>query len=359
MYDFLPPLFQGMSPTDLASALQRFKTLDVEAGVRIIEEGEEDPTLVVVHSGELAVKSGTTVLGKVRAGDLVGEMALFGGGMRTANVETVTSCKLLALDWDAYDYLRRAKHPIAYALEDHALVQLTDRLRAIRERIGSRARGTSVERATQRRTFFEKVAEAIGAGGTFDPGTIDGAEVLARSPLFAGASADVLGVVAQLFVPVGARTGHFLITEGDAGDEMYIVASGSVDVLVATQGDRVQPVATLEAGEAFGFCSLVQPGQPRMASCVAREKLTALSMDKLRWAEAANRGDVYGSVLRVAMIRALAEQLSYANTQLTRLDEQGGDLGPLVQAAVAVEAHGRFLKPGDDVPDYLRGVAPS
>jgi len=357
MYDFLPPLFHGLSATDLASALQRFKTLDVASGVRIIEEGEEDPACVIVHTGELLISTGDTVLAKARAGDLLGEMGLFGSGVRSASVETLTPCKLLALDWESYDYLRRSRHPVAFALEDAAATQLTDRLRVIRERIATSARGTSIERATPPRSFLQKVAEAVGAGGTFDPGPIDGAAVLAQSPLFAGASPTLLAEVARLFVPYGARTGHFLITEGDPGNEMFLMASGSVDVLVATGKDRVQPVATLHPGEAFGFCSLVQPDQPRMASCVAKEKVTALSMDKMRWAEVAHRGDIHGSVLRVAMIRALADQLAFANVQLTRLARSVGDLGLLVHAAVAVEAHGRYLD--DDVPDYLRGVAPS
>jgi CRP-like cAMP-binding protein len=358
MYDFLPPLFQGLTATDLASALQRFKTLDVEAGVRIIEEGEEDPACVIVHTGELVISTGDKVLAKARAGDLLGEMGLFGGGIRSANVDTLTPCKLMALDWESYDYLRRARHPIAFALEDYAATQLTDRLRVVRERIGTSARGTTVERVMPPRSFFQKVAEGLGAGGLFDPGAIDGASVLSQSPLFAGAPPQLLAEVAALFVPVGARTGHFLIHEGDPGNEMYIMASGSVDVLVATAADRVQPVATLHAGEAFGFCSLVQPDQPRMASCLVREKSTALSMDKLRWAEVANRGDVHGSVLRVAMIRALADQLAFANTQLTRLEGNISNVGALVQAAAAVEAHGRYLA-DPDLPEYLRGVAPT
>jgi CRP-like cAMP-binding protein len=304
------------------------------------------------------ISTGDLVLAKARAGDLIGEMGLFGNGLRSANVETLTPCKLMALDWESYDYLRRSRHPVAFALEDCAATQLTDRLRVVRERIATSARGTTLERATPPRSFLQKVADAVGVGGTFDPGPIDGASVLAQSPLFAGASPTLLAEVAALFTPYGARTGHFLITEGDPGNEMFMLASGTVDVLVATSSDRVQPVATLRAGDAFGFCSLVQPDQPRMASCVAKEKVTALSMNKLRWAEVATRGDLHGSVLRVAMIRALADQLAFANVQLTRLAESAGNLGLLVQASVAIEAHGAWMGE-QDLPEYLRGVAPS
>lgn len=355
MYDFLPPIFKGLATPDVATALQRFQTLEVEAGVRVIEEGDEDPTLCVVHTGELVVKTGETRLGKASAGDLLGEMALFAGGMRSASVETLTPCKLLVLDWENYDYLRRAKHPIAFAIEDGALETLTDRLRKVGERISRMAEGTPVQHVRPPQGFFGRVSSMLGSGGVF-PARVDGPAVLAKSPLFAGARPEVLAEVAATFTPVGASKGHFLCTEGEQGDEMYLIATGLVDVLVATHGDKVEVVATLEPGEAFGMCTLVQPGQPRMASCVVKDRMTALSMDKLKWAETATRGDLVGSVLRVAMIRALADQLAYANAQLARLAHERTNLAALMKAGAGVEAHGRFLAEDEDVPDYLKGV---
>lgn len=355
MYDFLPPIFKGLMNEDIATALQRFKTIEVGPGERIIEEGDEDPTLCVVHTGELVVHTGATKLGKAKAGDLIGEMALFAGGMRSASVDTLTTCKLLVLDWENYDYLRRAKHPIAFALEDRALEQLTDRLRKVGDRIAELAKGTPVEHVRPSPGFFGRMASLLGSGGLFSA-NVAGGDVLAKSPLFAGAKPEVLAEVARTFAPIGATKGHFLCTEGEPGDEMYVIASGLVDVMVATGPDRVEVVATLEPGEAFGMCSLVQPGQPRMASCVCKEKVTALSMGKITWAETATRGDLVGSVLRVAMIRALADQLAYANAQLARLDSARGDLGALAKAGAGVEAHGRFMAADADVPDYLKGV---
>lgn len=355
MYDFLPPIFAGLADADIQTALQRFKTVDVDAGVRLIEEGDEDPTLVVVHTGELEVRTGDTVLGKAGAGELLGEMALFAGGIRSASVTSLSRCKLLVLDWDNYDYLRRARHPVAFAIEDSALESLSDRLRAVGDRIAALAEGTPVEHVTPSRGFFDRVASAFGSGGVMAPPRIDGAAVLARSPLFAGTVPEVLAEVAAHFVPMAARRGHFLCTEGETGNDMYVIASGAVDVLVATGDDKVEPVATLEPGEAFGMCALVQPAQPRMASCVAREKVSALTMGKIAWAEVATRGDMVGSTLRVAMIRALCDQLAYANGQLALL-AHNHDLKRLARAGAGVEAHGHYLAEDDDLPEYLKGV---
>lgn len=355
MTEFVPPIFEGLSPLDVRDALQRFQVVDVAAGVRLIEEGDQDPTLCIIQAGELGVSKGETHLGRVTSGELLGEMALFTGHARSASVETLTPVRLLTLDWEQYDWLRRAKHPAAFAIEDHALSVLSDRLRKTGDRIASLAKGTPVESVVPSRGFFDRMADVLGGGG-LTSASVDGAKVLSRSELFKDAKPEVLAEVATCFNAVGARKGHFLCREGEPGDEMFVIASGEVEVLVATGKDRVEPVAVLDEGDAFGMCSLVQQGQPRMASCLAKDKVTALSMDKIRWAETANRGDLVGSVLRIAMIRALSDQLGFANDQLAKLEEQSQEHFRLARAGAGVEAHGRFLREQDDVPDYLKGV---
>lgn len=352
--DAVMPLFEGLSPMDVQDALQRFQVIEVSPGTTLIEEGEVDPTVCIVQSGELVARKGNTTLGRILPGDLLGEMSLFTGGARTASVEAVIPCRLLVLDADNYDWLRRSKHPVAFALEDRALSNLTDRLRKVGDRIASLAKGSPVESVVPGRGFFDRMAEVFGTGGLFEA-TVDPA-VLAQSKLFAGVKPEVLAEVAKCFRPMGARRGHFLCREGEPGDEMFFLASGQVEVLVATAKDRVEPVAVLGRGEAFGMCSLVQPGQPRMASCLAKDKITAFQMDKLAWVETATRGDLVGSVLRVAMIRALSDQLRYANGQLEKLDTEHQNWLLLAKANAGVEAHGAFLHEEQDLPEYLRGV---
>lgn len=360
MWDFLPSIFQGVSDTDVQSALQRFQTLDVEPDANIIEEGDEDPTLCVVHSGELRVSTGDTVLGKAKSGDLIGEMALFAGGIRSATVQTVTPCRLMVLDQPNFEYLRRAGNPVAFNIEVHALEQLTERLRKAGERIGKLAKGTPAEAIAPEPSFFARVASAFGSGGLMSPGRVDGAAVLAKSPLFRGTQPEVLAEAAARFVPVAARRGHFFCTEGEPGEEMYIIADGLVDVVVATGPDRAEHVASLDAGAAFGMCSLVQSDQPRMASCVAKERTVVLTMDKLAWVGSISGGDAVASALRVAMVRALGDQLAYANAELAMHEAQArrGALGHLIRAGAGMEAHGGRVLASDEeeLPAYLRGV---
>lgn len=364
MNNFLPDLFKDLPDADVNEALDKFRTVEVEAGFRLIEEGDMDSSLVVIMSGECEVSTGGTVLGSVSRGDLIGEIALFSHGMRTATVESVSKCELLLLDIDSYEELRNAGSTVALSIEEHALNLLADRLRTIGDRIASLAVGQDRTAFVPEAGFFDRVASAFGSGGVMSAGRVDGAAVLAKSPLFHAVPDVLLQHVAEHFVPMACRRGHFLCTEGEEGNDMFIVASGLVDVVVATQGGRMELLSTLEAGDAFGMCSLIQTQHPRMASCIAREKTVCLALGKMKWAEVIPYPDIVGSVIRVAMIRALADSLSYANAQLSMLDmqrmrEENVDRQRAVvrRAAAGVEtvsAARTHDENGNEIPSYLQ-----
>ncbi|MCB9675446.1 MAG: cyclic nucleotide-binding domain-containing protein [Alphaproteobacteria bacterium] len=347
----LPSIFDGMTEMDIKVALRHFNRIEVGDRQQLIAEGDVDPTLAVVESGELEVVTGDTRLGYVRSGGILGEMALFSDGMRTASVNSITPATLLLLDAEGFARLRSFNSPVVLNIEEHALKELTERLRTTSHRISELAEGTDAQHIRPSQGFFDRVSSAFGSGGFMVPGRVDATGVLKSSPLFRDIPEADLAALAKEFYPVGFRRGHFVITEGEPGNEMYVVASGLVDVVVAAKGDKVEPLAALEAGEAFGMCALVQDRHTRMASCIAKEKSVCLTMDKIKFAEVIHRADGVGSAMRVAMIRALIDQLAYANGQLAMLElKQQSGFGALLQAGAGVEAHGSYM----NKPQYLR-----
>lgn len=350
METYGPTIFRGLSRADVDRCLEVFTSLDVPAGEVLIQEGEVDSSLAIVQRGELVIQTGDTVLGRVGAGGMVGEMALFGSGLRTASVVTGSAAKLLILDRNGYNALRSTDHPAATNLEETALNELSDRLRRVGDRIAALSRGQAESDFTPAPGFFDRVATAFGSGGIFFPGRIDGAKVLAQSSLFQGVPENLLAALAKHFAPVGGRRGHFLCTEGDRGDDMFVLATGEVDVIVDTSDDRVERLATLRPGDAFGMCALLQPENPRMASCVARTRVTGLSMGRMTFAEVIGRNDPVGAVLRIALIRSMADQLAYANEMLAMLDSERQrherterEVEAIMRAAAALETHGDYL----------------
>lgn len=65
------------------------------------------------------------------------------------------------------------------------------------------------------------------------------------------------------------QQGETIFAEGDPGDAMYIVESGSVGIVKTVEGEKVK-LATLSAGGLFGEMAVID-GSKRMAAAVALE----------------------------------------------------------------------------------------
>ena len=130
------PLFSDLS----AAELERIGSVAVPRAytknVRVFHEGDRSDACYIVRSGELRVtrehSDGRAIaLATLAAGDIFGELAMLDGGTRSASVETLTECELLALP---ASNLRRV-------IADHGniaaklIVAITRRLRETNERV--------------------------------------------------------------------------------------------------------------------------------------------------------------------------------------------------------------------------------
>lgn len=339
MIDPLASFFEGFTPRQVEQALDCFSREVVQHGTPVMLEGEQDGALIVVVDGQLEVRTGDLELATAGPGDLLGEIGLFTDGVRTATVETNTEAELLVLTRAGYDELVARQNPVAMRIEQLALAALVTRLRDVDGRIARLAAGTPIEHHRPSPTFFGRVARLLGGGGALRPPPVDVVGALLASRLFADVDPEVLVHIAAAFLPEAWRGGEFLCTEGEPGESLFLIVGGSVDVLVETHADHVEPVATLGAGEAFGMAGLVD-SRPRTASVVTTGDAVTLRLDRSGWEAVTAHDHPAGRALRVAMIRALAESLAFANGQLALLDltSQAADLTPLLMASAAVEA---------------------
>ncbi|MCE9578951.1 MAG: Crp/Fnr family transcriptional regulator [Deltaproteobacteria bacterium] len=107
--------------------------------------------------------------------------------------------------------------------------------------------------------------------------------------------------------------GAVLFREGDAGDFMYVVQSGEVEIRRVV-GDHERVLAVLPAGEFFGEMALINQ-RPRSATAVVRRPARLLVIEP-RTFEAMIRGK---TEIAVRMIRTLAGRLERANHQIELL----------------------------------------
>ena len=71
--------------------------------------------------------------------------------------------------------------------------------------------------------------------------------------------------------------GHVVFNVGDAGNHMYAVVGGAVDIVV-----RGQVIETIEAGGIFGEMALIED-QPRSASAIVKAEAKLVSVDRNRF----------------------------------------------------------------------------
>jgi voltage-gated potassium channel len=96
--------------------------------------------------------------------------------------------------------------------------------------------------------------------------------LVARVPMFASLGAATIAEVARLLRrrEVGAR--RAICRKGEAGDGMYFIVEGEVEVLLGANRPRLGP------GDFFGELALIN-GMPRVATVVSRERTTLLVLD--------------------------------------------------------------------------------
>jgi len=102
---------------------------------------------------------------------------------------------------------------------------------------------------------------------------------LRRVPLFADLPPSDLKQVAAIATETVCPDGETLFVQGEPGDEMYIIVSGEVRVLVDTGDGREVEVARRKPGEYVGEMAIISR-EPRMASLAAAGGARLLCLDQ-------------------------------------------------------------------------------
>jgi CRP-like cAMP-binding protein len=128
--------------------------------------------------------------------------------------------------------------------------------------------------------------------------------LLARCPLFAGVLPDDLRDVARHLRRRRFRRGEVIFHQGDPGDALHIVASGSVKIVLPSAEGEEAIIATVHAGDFFGELALLD-GAPRSATAAAVEVTETLSLPRETFLEEIGRS----ASLRDVLLRSLAGEL--------------------------------------------------
>src|SRR5690606_880734 len=85
-------------------------------------------------------------------------------------------------------------------------------------------------------------------------------DVLRQAPLFSGLDDEVAGALESSMSPVSLRRGEILFSEGDDGDQLYVVTEGKIKLGRTSPDGRENLLAILGPGQMFGELSFFDPG---------------------------------------------------------------------------------------------------
>ena len=107
---------------------------------------------------------------------------------------------------------------------------------------------------------------------------------LQQLSLFAGLELDAVQAISDALQVERHDTGTVLMTEGEAGDKLYLLAEGTVEVSIIGSRGQTLRVNTLSGGEIFGEGALLSD-TPRTATVTVRSPSTVLSLSRAQFAD--------------------------------------------------------------------------
>lgn len=316
MITVLPPMFAGLEPDDQAQAQSLLQPVRFMTGEVVMAEGDQDSSLAFIVSGTAEIIHDDSRIGVVGARDTIGEMELFTGSARTASIRALNQLDLLVLDANDYLTLCDTGNPLVYRLEQHALRKVGDRLRDLDERIAQLSDGEPFELKPHQPGLLERLNPFKRKAARPD---LDKTQVLADSDLFGWAPATELDALADDFTTVAFGNDERICIQGETADQMFILASGQVDVVLQIGDDRAEHIATLGPGMAFGDSAILH-ACPRTATVVARGDVQCLALDRDHFMAIMETQSLPSSVFRQGLIRNLVMHIHQATQRFVFLD---------------------------------------
>lgn len=124
------------------------------------------------------------------------------------------------------------------------------------------------EREIGSQYIFRHVPDAAALSQALQDNRRDYSTLLRRMPIFSNMSGDEIAMLANRLTPRRVRAGYEIVRQGEPGSEFYVIASGSVDVIVQGDHGASETVNRLGRGDHFGELALLRDGV-RSATCRA------------------------------------------------------------------------------------------
>ena len=104
--------------------------------------------------------------------------------------------------------------------------------------------------------------------------------LLRHVPLLEDLTPEELQRVAAISSDMDFEDGEHICEQDEPGDQMFVIVSGEVRVVVKQDRQPVKEIARRAAGDVVGEMSIIS-GEPRVASVIAAGEVRTLCLDRL------------------------------------------------------------------------------
>ncbi len=275
------PLFGDLPPDVISGVAQRLVLQHYPRGELVFSEGDAGDSLYIIEMGEVKLATETTAgestVAWLEAGEFFGEMALLTGKTRSVKARAMADTNLWVLYKNDYDELMVDHPSLSVALG-----------KVLSERL------TAGFREDRPRATITRMREI---------------------PLLAQLTESELVDVIRRLRPVERQAGDILFSQGEAGEMMYFIESGQMEVQ-ARAGEGRTILSVLGAGEPVGEMALLS-GKPRTATGRALTDLQLWALEKADFDELTLKYPRFA----LAISRALSERLEAASAAEAALGE--------------------------------------
>src|SRR5450631_798115 len=157
------------------------------------------------------------------------------------------------------------------------------------------------------------------------------AQSLGNVPLFQGLDAAERSRLAEIAEPRTHAAQSPLFREGDHGDALWVLLSGSVEVVKRDGAGHHQLLATLQGPTVLGEAGLLLEDGPRSASVLAVSELSLLRVPGAEFRRMLAAQDLAALKLTLALARVLALRLVQMNERLIAVQQMGPESDALTE----------------------------
>jgi CRP-like cAMP-binding protein len=285
------PLFAGIPSEELAELARVLVTVELAPGDVLWRQGEDATGLHVIATGVVRVSARLpgereVELATLGAGEVLGEIPLLDGGVRTATVRAVEPTAALFLSRADFTALVSRLHPTAFTIKRRIAAIACERLRTRYTALGASLGDGPVPLPQADELPRDPEPETLAS--TARPSL----EYLRRLPFFRAFDPaqlmEILDSGRLAFLPVR----HVVLGEGAPTSACHVTLDGAVEEVIR-RGDRAIRVGLAGPGRAFGYIGLIDGGASPVTAAT-RERTLLLVISRSRF-EALFHGATIGS----------------------------------------------------------------